>query len=888
MKGKSVFLAVNLSLVLLSLLTGLKILPGPDLGGIILAFYSLFILPGILINLLIFKAIEISIEAVARLFLSSLIFDCLLVSLGFIPGFDYPVIAAVGAGSLIILSLLHYLVGRKRAEKVNRDVVGRFRPESGFTGRGKKALLALLIVVFALCFTFFYGSGERRVDSDSLDHISFIRRSLDSGRVMPRDSFYQEGDGEVFDPRKGIWHPLVSWLTYQSDCPVEYCWSVLPALLAFFALIIFWFYARELLESSALTILASIFLILFMRGGGLLWFTKLTYSRNIVQLMAWATLGYWLRYLRNRDSWMVGMIFFLALIGSSIHPVYALLIGALWIGMLVVTHLPGEPHFPPAGFWTGSLAILAGLIIPVAVRMWFTGGTFNAIHTHRQAMMFLSGNLSVVDPVEIISQTGLGMLYAIVLSPFVFLLSPDRKKGVLTGTLFIVPVVTVLNPLWAPGLEKILGYLHYRILFAAPLMCLLSLVVSGLVRVIVRGSSRGPRSRTKSIPGMARRLVALLALALFILVPLRFSFSSLRHDLHDIRSPLDAPDRFGAVALKALLADIPERSVIFSDPQTSYLISAYTDHYVTVVLDQHGSPGDGEGLQRVRNARDLFCPAVPLSDNLSWLRKKGAEFVVLNTALEKESNFYGVAPRGLTPSLVDKFLSCSFFLTELKREGGFILLRLNWGFSAAAIDSECSRALSSPPLCVQFEENEILPGMDIGRGIFLEGLHLDRKVFQPGDTLTGWFCWSLPGGTDFGLPLWWILRMDTEFPRGTFFREWYGKQYRRQIQQRDYCFYRFTYSRRLLSGDAFPDQWPRQEIMKQYFTLPLSPFLSPGRYDIRIKVDQRSYLANRRLADFFLNQDSQQGEFVASIVIDPAAVPDKDGGGEEITGESPE
>ena len=41
MSRRSIFLVLNTAVVLLSLLTGLRIVPGPDTAGMALAFYSI-------------------------------------------------------------------------------------------------------------------------------------------------------------------------------------------------------------------------------------------------------------------------------------------------------------------------------------------------------------------------------------------------------------------------------------------------------------------------------------------------------------------------------------------------------------------------------------------------------------------------------------------------------------------------------------------------------------------------------------------------------------------------------------------------------------------------------------------------------------------------------
>ena len=55
--------------------------------------------------------------------------------------------------------------------------------------------------------------------------------------------------------------------------------------------------------------------------------------------------------------------------------------------------------------------------------------------------------------------------------------------------------------------------------------------------------------------------------------------------------------------------------------------------------------------------------------------------------------------------------------------------------------------------------------------------------------------------------------------------------------------------------------------MRQDFSLPLSPWMAPGTYEVRIKVMRRPYLANRSISDYLSNNDSLQGVAVAEVIL---------------------
>ncbi|HEY5132613.1 MAG TPA: hypothetical protein VII85_02905, partial [Candidatus Krumholzibacteriaceae bacterium] len=157
--------------------------------------------------------------------------------------------------------------------------------------------------------------------------------------------------------------------------------------------------------------------------------------------------------------------------------------------------------------------------------------------------------------------------------------------------------------------------------------------------------------------------------------------------------------------------------------------------------------------------------------------------------------------------------------------------------------------------------------MDVGSGFVLESLTVENYMLGPGDTLRGNFCWKASGDIPFGLPIEAVIRIDTPFPKGRLYREWYGKQYRRIVERRSGCFWRLTWQSRLMSGCAYPDMWETGRAVRQDFSLPLSRALAPGAYELRVKVRRVPYLANRYVRDYLSNDDSLQGLPVGMIYI---------------------
>jgi hypothetical protein len=149
----------------------------------------------------------------------------------------------------------------------------------------------------------------------------------------------------------------------------------------------------------------------------------------------------------------------------------------------------------------------------------------------------------------------------------------------------------------------------------------------------------------------------------------------------------------------------------------------------------------------------------------------------------------------------------------------------------------------------------------------LAGFTIEADVYRPGDTAVVAVCWTDNGRTEFGLPFYWIVRFDTDFEKGPFYREWYGKQYRRIVERRRGELYRYTVSGRLAGAAGYPDMWNTGEKVTQKIAIRIPQGMSEGDYVVRISVERRAYLPDRWLRDYFLNEDSYAGYIAGTVSI---------------------
>jgi hypothetical protein len=861
LRSRTAFLVCNVAVVSASVLVGAGVLRVPAAIGVSLALYALILVPGIAAGNLLFGSPSDPLEAICRTFCIGIVFVSSVVCAGFLPGVTYRIISPLAASLVCLVALIDRMRSAKREPYVASGVDERGPVLSGRFG-GLAFLVAALC--FGLCFTFFYGSGDVALNTDSLDHISYIRRSIESGRLFPVDSFYGGGDGASFDVRKGLWHPVLSLWAYQSHVAPDLLWRLLPSFLSFFALSSFLFFGIELLGSGGYAVLGLAFMLLFYGGEGVRWFTKIGFSRNIMQVLFWVNAAFLLRYYRLKDTKYLAAVFLVSATACAFHVVYALLVGALLLGFVCYGVLAKRGSLGSGAMWRSLLVVAAALSLPLAARAHAFGAVLNHIHTHRQGMLILSRRLAIVDPAELAMREGLVFFYALVLVPFYFLVAPRPRRG-LVFALTIVPALIVCNPLIAPLIEYRIGYLHYRILDAAPLMFYCALIVGGLVRVLFGG---GPLFRGRAL---GRRAAALIGIAVFLYYPARAAVRQFRDSVATIASRSGGtPARYRSFMM-VLQRRLPDHSVIVSDPLTSYVISGLTDHFVVVTLDQHGSPADPAALERLHAVRDILSPVVPLAESFPWLTRWKADYVLLNMELPPGADFFGTVVTEGLPLTAEKLRSCRRALDETIAEGGFTLFAVRRD-SLASRSDWCEVPLVRSLPCEDGEP----PTRGIGGagcGIMLEAVSIGAGEIAAGDTLRCSLCWLAPDTVSFGLPLDVTIRIDTDFPKGRWYRPWYGKQYRRIAERRRGVFYRCTWHMRLLSGFSFPEQWIAGVPVRQDVALAIPRRMAPGRYDLRVKIRRATYLPNRRIADYLSNRDSLQGMRAGTIVVSEARAP---------------
>jgi hypothetical protein len=274
---------------------------------------------------------------------------------------------------------------------------------------------------------------------------------------------------------------------------------------------------------------------------------------------------------------------------------------------------------------------------------------------------------------------------------------------------------------------------------------------------------------------------------------------------------------------------------------------------------------DTSAMEKIKISRDIFSPAVEASSVFSLLEDSGADYLFVDSGKPLTHDFFGVNSQQTGPDAVERFDSFDF-LHEIGSAVGMKLYSIG-GEQSSRGDGRGNFASYPADERTESSGSGFGAGFEAGEGIVLEGAALNRFFLEPGDSMTISIRWSACREIDFGLPVYWTLRFDTEFEKGPFYRRWYGKQYRRAVERKRGELYRYTVSGRVIGAGMQPDMWVPGSTVGQRVSIRMPEGMAEGGYVVRLTVHRRAYIPNRHIKDYFLNEDSFQGRVIAELDI---------------------
>jgi len=723
-------------------------------------------------------------------------------------------------------------------------------------GAGAQRILVAVAAVLAVVAMV----APPRLDlhQDSLDHIGYVRQVESENSLVPQGVLAQPvafrgaaapGGGEATkaDPRKGTIHAIVALASRLSQADPVDAWRALPAVMFALAFLAFAWFCVSFLPHPGLVYACAALFLLFQGGIGVLHGREFANSQGVWLVYYWVLVPMTLRQVTAFDVAKLAALLIVFAGGALMHVGVAvhflvllatLLVFHRWLGLdrraVVVTCAWG--------------AFVAAVVL--SWKLLTAAGAGNEIHAHAQGLMYV-GRWFVVSPVEVLRQNGLVFFGGLAIVPFLFFFARKYPSARRQLAFAAIPFAVCFIPPLAPALYDVATYMLFRTLLNVPAF---AVVTATFFWVAVWARRRGWVARVAAV-------LVLVVWAKVFLVPGVGAFERAYAAYQSERSDQSIVQRYEDVIL--FLRSRPDGSVVLSDPKTSYLLSAVTDHRVVAVLGQHGNPNDPRAYDRLAAVRDVLSPFVLHSITAEACEQWGVDFVVVNGRLGDAA-----------PGFLDDWTGSMYAATRAK------LMALPTRFRPVFETDDMTVFLYYPgsiPADTWLPERMPLRFQAAGlrrcsvrapdEAFYISEVDVSPKRALPGETLLVRFGYEMQDMVPFGRPYVVYVRFDHEsiaHDEGGYPME---KQVRRWRERKDGRLLRYRANHRPFGGIFQADRWPVGVVFYDFFEVKLPSTLEPGTYHVEFSIEQETLLPNFALRDFFYNRDHYSGTQCLEIEV---------------------
>jgi hypothetical protein len=536
------------------------------------------------------------------------------------------------------LKTITYLLGGVYTALVAWNAVATHRrdkeQQSATSPADRQALWPYLMVLGTILFWMFVAAcwgALFMAETDNWYYLAIVRRTAQTQRLVPGDPYFLS----VEDPQRGgPWVALVALLIHLSGMIAASILDASPAVLIPVAILAHYLLADTLFKDRLAAALSCLFL--------LYGFGRFTWD---VPMMVVSPAG-------------VGFILFLvtlALAWRNIHDgnrqvlVLAVLTGwtlasihlLVFVGLLLALGSFAVLHFVVHRQWVYVYRVLALTIIPALLAMpfvqaWIGSGsqTTNPIYADEWGLLSELGGWHIIRPSVLVGGSPSPWAWALLLSPALLVLARRQTWALFLLSTMLFVVGTAFNPLFVEPMLRSRLVPPWGIWRLALQVFQFQFVLGGLGALAIRWLSQGigqewGRSKVIRITLLVGSMgLGFLPSAVPLVKPLgRYVSRSLYFLEHKATTfPFN-----WAEGVTFLNHDLPPGSVILADANTSYFISALTDHYVVSIPYGHSSPFVNDDEQRRQDTARALDADTDRGEVLRTLDHYQVDFVLLTT-----------------------------------------------------------------------------------------------------------------------------------------------------------------------------------------------------------------------------------------------------------------
>lgn len=712
--------------------------------------------------------------------------------------------------------------------------------------RYEKQLLALF---FALALMPAIGVAitgpPLNITADTLDHAGYVAEIARTGNPFPSTAIYLAPGADGQDFRKGLLHAVYGLFARHTGVSPVDVFAVVGAFLLLTMTFVVYTSALSMLRHRVAAVVAAVFFLVGTDWGvGSPMVRAAFYPNRFGAAFMLMFIASALEFVHRGPRVALRWCAVYAFAAAAVHIQYAIMCaGAAGV---ILLWKPCSPCKSWDEHISRSLRVVLAAVagaLPYTLYRFFTAYQTNPLHEQVQDAVFVTPRWFIADPMQVWHTMGpMGIAALFCIKPLW-----GRRQNVPGAGYVIAAMLTffavefipfVVTPLYA-----VLKYLVFRLDVMVPFYMLPAFFLT-------TWKPHGARV-TKTV-----LVVALLAVIVPILRQNAFTPSVVAAERRQ------GPDRW-ARGLYQLAESLPPGSVIASDPVTSYLISAFTPHYVVCTLDQHAPPNDLHVESRMTAARDIVSPYTTAREKDRLIRSQRVTHVVINRALPAGLilNYWTLEPSAAQDA-DDMFRSLRYEFEATDMDDGITSYRWRNEERLSTLPRPVPRPVvtSLPAEATPIGElsgETVLDGATIvGAGILPPGGELEMNLY-----------WSrrnvLPPGTYVV-----SVRFDRKFVTLPFNGQPFPKLTRKVMEKIRHERYRFRADHMILGGLFGPDAWSSDEIVEDNVHVKLPTDLAPGRYRVQAKMLRIANQPNQELRDYFYDDDVYQGVRIGEITIE--------------------
>jgi hypothetical protein len=318
----------------------------------------------------------------------------------------------------------------------------------------------------------------------------------------------------------------------------------------------------------------------------------------------------------------------------------------------------------------------------------------------------------------------------------------------------------------------------------------------------------------------------------------------------------------------AINRNIPEGSVIASDPITSYSILAFTDQYVVCTYDQHSTPNDSTAIERIIACRDIYFPGASCYEKIQTLEEYEADYIVINGRIPANvRSQYWTLDKRLAENNARELLQCGELFDLIYSNESLYLFEYS-GQTVADATGTVETAKEKPSFVLEEFRGDYGQLTDSGtEGIYIRSCGQERDRIARGDTLRIYVDWVTSGIEKPGSYVIYV-RFDTGFEKGPLYSTRYGKIYRKILEKIRGETFRFRSNVLPFEGIYPPDKWAPGMVIRQYIDVPIPKYIAGGVYTISIKMDNAPHYSNLVMRDLLRDDDLYDGPDLMTVEIE--------------------